>query len=197
MPRSDPTFTDLDLIRFYCRNLDPAEKYQVMRSFADFIKKGAKICPDDPDKRIDPCKWIAYAKELILQCKDIAVWMTKLLPILATIATALHYSTWVGPLGRLLTVLRILVDLIIEAWIFITTILTIVGGLSPLLDFINKFFCTGEEPLPFDYDPPGMNLPPNPAQRRMDDIMTFLDDALNWLTPDYIDNIPPEFWPTY
>jgi len=33
MPRKDPTFTDQDLLRFYCRNLDQTEK------FSEAVKK--------------------------------------------------------------------------------------------------------------------------------------------------------------
>lgn len=37
MPRKDPTFTEADLIRFYCSNLDGAEQARVLDRFSSHI----------------------------------------------------------------------------------------------------------------------------------------------------------------
>ncbi len=47
MPRQDPSFTDADLIRLFCKNLDPAEKRRVVERFRGYIISRKKICDEE------------------------------------------------------------------------------------------------------------------------------------------------------
>ncbi|MDG4551953.1 MAG: hypothetical protein P9F19_01990 [Candidatus Contendobacter sp.] len=194
MPRRDPTFTDLDLIRFFCKNLDPGEKYWVLKTFADYVRNGKKICPDDPDKRVDPCEWIKFARKVISECSDANKLLRKLIPIIGSIAGLLHYGAYAGPWGRILIVVRIAFDFFLEFFIFITAVMTLISEMTPFIDFLDRFFCKGEAEIPgLDYQPPGMNLPESP-ERRMDRIMKAVEEAFEWLEADDTD-LPPDMFP--
>lgn len=194
MPRKDPTFTDSDLLRFYCRNVDPGEKYLVMKAFNDHIKKGIKICPDDPDERIDPCEWIQKLKELLNECGKKAVLLVQIIKVLVTLEVVLSGLSWVGPAARILKIVVIVIGYLVSVLIFVATILTLLSQLGgPLLTYLNDYFCTGAKPLPLP-KPPDVVLPEDP-QRRMDEIIDWIESIFDWLSPSDTDNLPPELLP--
>lgn len=194
MPRKDPTFTDSDLLRFYCRNVDPGEKYLVMKAFNDHIKKGIKICPDDPDERIDPCEWIKKLKDLLNECGKKAVLLVQIIKVLVTLEVVLSGLSWVGPAARILKIVVIVIGYLVSVLIFVATILTLLSQLGgPLLTYLNDYFCTGAKPLPLP-KPPDVVLPEDP-QRRMDEIIDWIESIFDWLSPSDTDNLPPELLP--
>lgn len=140
MPRSDPSFTDADLLRFYCKNLNPSEKYLVLKRFNDFLSKGTKICPDDPDERIDPCEWIAFARKLVAESADLAKILSKFVLVIAALEVALGALSWVGPAAKILRIIIIVLGYIEAVLFFVTAILLLISELDPFLRFLQAFF---------------------------------------------------------
>lgn len=175
MPRKDPTFTDSDLLRLYCNNLDPAEKYRVFEAFRNHVMNGQKICADDPDEKTDLCGWIANAQSVLEAAKEAASLLKYALSALVALEAVLIGLSWVGPLARVLVALRAFVAYLISIVIFATTILIMVGDLMPLILFLNKHLCKGEKPSPLP-PPPGLDLP-EPPQRLMDTIVAEIESA--------------------
>lgn len=192
MPRNDPTFTVSDLIRFYCRNIAPDEKYYVMKMFNDHIKKGIRICPDDPEERIDPCEWIQKLRDLLLiECPKKAKTLETIIKALAMLEVFLGALSWAGPAARVLKILTAVIGYVISVLIFVAAILTLLHQLGgPLIYFMNDYFCTGTKPLPLP-KPPDVVLPEDP-ERRMDEIVDFIESIFDWLSPEESDNLPPE-----
>ena len=181
MARKDPTFTDLDLLRLYCRNLDPAEKYRVMNAFARNLRHGEKICPDDPDERIDPCAWVDFVSAIMTRCEDLAISLPRIIAALVAFEVFLTGLSWVGPLGRLLIIIRMLVAYLITVLIYLLAIVMMILSLAPFIHFLDRFFCKGEKSLPLD-KPPGMEDLPEDPNRRMDEIIDKLQQFWDWLS---------------
>lgn len=193
MPRKDPTFTDSDLLRFYCRNVDPGEKYRVMEAFKGHIKKGIKICPDDPEKKIDPCEWINFSEWLVHQCAAKARLLVQIAQVLTMLEVALGALSWLPPYGKVLKIIVVVLGYVVSVLIFAATLMTLVGQLGGFMGMLNKYFCTGEEPGPLP-KPPGLDLPEDP-ERRMDEIVNWIESIFDWLSPSDTDNLPPELLP--
>lgn len=194
MPRKDKTFTDNDLIRFYCTNLDPLEKYRVRKKFKENILRRKAICPDDLDED-DYCAWAESFHEITVICRTIGDWLPEVLSALVAIETALSVLSWAGWLGRLLAFFRLLVLALIQFVIYIGAVLIMVGDLSIYSLWIKEQFCKdSEETYPLDGTPPDPDsLPPNPASKLLDDIQQVYRDVMEWIKtpPDWIDDILP------
>lgn len=192
MPRNDPTFTVSDLIRFYCRNIAPDEKYYVMKMFNDHIKNGVKICPDDPEERIDPCEWIQKLRELLLvECPKRAKNIEMIIQGLATVEIFIGVLSWSGPQAPILRILTTVIGYMIVVLTFVAALLNTLykfGG--PIIYFANDYFCTGTKPLPLP-KPPDIDLPEDP-ERKMDSIMNLIDSFIDWLSEDEKGDLPPD-----
>ena len=193
MPRLDKTFSDSDLLRFYCRNLDPSEKYLVMEAFKNHIKKGIKICPNDPDKNFDPCAWIAFTKKLTDQCAEKSKLLAQIAIVLTTLEVALSSLIWIGLYGKILKIIVLIIGYVVSVLIFCSALLSMIGSLGVFINGMNKFFCTGEDPGPLE-KPPELNLPEDPS-RRMDEIVNWIESIFFFFFPSDTDNLPPELLP--
>lgn len=194
MPRKDPTFTDNDLLRFYCTNLDPAEKYRVRKKFKENILHRKAICPDDEDES-DYCAWTKALHKVTAICQAVGDWLPEILAVLTAIQMVLNVLSWVGWLGRLLAFFRLIVLLLIEFVIYVGSALVIVGEFSYYTSWLESIFCKEAE-MEFELtgDPPDPDsLPPNPASKLVDDLQQAYQDFTNWITtpPDWLDDILP------
>lgn len=179
MPRSDRTFTDNDLIRFYCRNLDPGEKYRTLRRFNLYIGKGEKLCPDD-EHRPNPCEWLEVLAVVIGFCSGLADQLPKVMVALTAWEAALALLSWTGPLGRILTVLRAFIAYLLAIFTYLLAILELIQRFSLLIEFFVASLCYGDKPPPLGPPPEVKDLPPDP-QRIMDDIMEQIREFEAWL----------------
>lgn len=186
MPRSDPTFTDGDLVRFYCRNLAPGEKYQVLQRFTRYIGKGEKLCPGDVD-RPNPCEWIEIFALVIGFCSGLAERLPKIIVSLSALEASLMLLSWVGPLGRVLVLFRAAVAYLIAVLTYVTAILVMIQKFALLVEFIAVLLCKGDTPPPLGRPPDIDDLPPDP-QRIIDDIMEQIRDFESWLQGWLADN---------
>ena len=194
MPRKDPTFTDADLLRFYCTNLDPAEKYRVRKAFKENILHRKAICPGDEDED-DYCSWAEAFHKITVICETIGDWLPEVLSVLTAIEMALSVLSWTGWIGRLLAFFRLLVLALIQFVIYVGAILIMVGDLSFYSLWIKEQFCKdSEETYQLDGTPPDPDsLPPNPASKLLDDIQQVYRDVMDWIStpPDWLDDILP------
>lgn len=172
MPRRDPTFTDADLFRFYCNNLDPAEKARVLQKFKAHLLTHTPICPNDTKIDIDFCKWANSFYRLTTLCKEIGEEIPEILAILTTLETALLGLSWTGWLGRLLMILRALLGFLITAISYVGAIMIMLGELRPLAEVLVQFFCFYHYDVELPGDPPDLTkLPKSPG----DEINEFLN----------------------
>lgn len=195
MPRKDPTFTDADLLRFYCTNLDPGEKYRVRKAFKENILHRKAICPDDEDEG-DYCGWAKAFNKTAAICAAIGEWLPEVIAVLTAIEIGLNVLSWTGWVGRLLAFFRLLILALIQVVIYVGAILIMVGDLTPYSSFIESQFCKDEEDGSafdnIDGTPPDPDsLPPNPASKLLDDIQQVYRDITDWITtpPDWFDGV--------
>lgn len=195
MPRKDPTFTDADLLRFYCTNLDPAEKYRVRKAFKENILHRKAICPDDEDQG-DYCAWAKAFNKITSICNVIADYLPEILASLTAIETVLGVLSWTGWVGRMLAFFRLLILALIQVVIWVGAIIVLVGKLSPYSSFVEGMFCKeAEDGSAFENiegtPPDPDSLPPNPASKLLDDIQQVYRDITDWITtpPDWFDGV--------
>lgn len=195
MPRIDKTFTDNDLIRFYCANLDPDEKTRVLGRFVDHIINKNPICPNEPPKEDEdknPCKWVNMLKELV----DIAAALAKILAWLIAILTAIEVALGGAELGisvfpqfrpiaYLMRVIKYAIGVLIPFLIYITAVLLLIEQLGPFLTMLEQLFCKGEAPADVPPPPSTDELPPAPT---IDSTLTgFIDEIksyFDWILPE-------------
>ncbi|MCP5158503.1 MAG: hypothetical protein H6975_03645 [Gammaproteobacteria bacterium] len=198
MPRKDPTFTDTDLIRFYCRNLDPAEKKRVLDRFKAHILTHTPICPNDHSINVDWCRWAHRFWTLTTLCKEIGEELPKVLTALVALQRALLVLSWAGWLGRLLAILRVMVTFLIQTVIYVGALMIMIGELKPFADSLIQMFCFAHYDVELEGDPPDpTKLPESPG----DIINNILNDIRDWFeapfSPDTTtppgDPWPPEF----
>lgn len=194
MPRYDPTFTHTDLLRLYCNNLDPVEKYLVRKKFKENILHRTAICPTEEDQS-DYCAWAKAFHEVAVTCQKIGEWLPEILEALTLIEGVLSALSWAGWIGRLVAFFRLFVLALINFVIYIGAVLIMVGDLSFYSVWIQNQFCKEEEgEFPLEGTPPDPDsLPPNPASKLVDDIQQVYRDVMDWITtpPDWIDDILP------
>lgn len=192
MPRIDKTFTDNDLIRFYCRNLDNEEKLKVRKIFRENILHRTAICPDE-ENGSDYCAWAKSFDRIVQICNGIGDWIPEILQTLTTIEMALSVASWTGWLGRLLAFFRLIILGLIEVVIYVGAVLVMVGDLAPYSSFVARQFCRqAEDDSEFAVEgeaPDPDTLPPNPASKLVDDLQKAYSDFKDWITtpPDWFD----------
>lgn len=192
MPRIDKTFTDNDLIRFYCNNLDNEEKLKVRKKFRENILHRTAICPDE-ESASDYCEWAKAFDRIVQICNGIGDWIPEILQTLTTIEMALSVASWTGWLGRLLAFFRLIILGLIEVVIYVGAVLVMVGYLAPFSSYIARLFCQqAEDDSEFVVEgeaPDPDTLPPNPASKLVDDLQKSYNDFKNWITtpPDWFD----------
>lgn len=193
MPRRDPSFTDGDLIRFFCKNLDPAEKQRVIRRFQEHIIHRAKICEDDIDVKTDFCKWAKAFAELTTKAREAGKVVPYVLSILTALEVALNALSWAGWLGKALIAIRVAVTALISITVFFGAIIIMVGQMGPFAGHLVAFFCEYQN-AELNGEPPNPNgLPKSPdekLQELIDSIQSWFSDAF---TPDT--TTPPDYWP--
>jgi hypothetical protein len=197
MPRKDPTFTDADLIRFYCANLDPAEKTRVRKRFRANILHRTPICPNE-EGGDDYCAWAKAFDQVVQICRGIGDALPEILVVLGGIEIALSVLSWAGWLGKLLLFFRLIILALINVVVYVGAILIVVGELAPFSSWISRQFCKQVDDDSIDDtvsgEPPDPDtLPPNPASKLVDDIQQASRDFYDWITtpPDWIDDILP------
>ncbi|MCC8991725.1 MAG: hypothetical protein LM514_03920 [Streptococcus sp.] len=195
MPRYDPTFTDIDLIRFYCTNLDPAEKARVLDRFVDHIINKNPICPNEPPKEDEdkkPCDWVKLLKELVDIAAALAKILAWLIAILATIEVALSGAELgisifpqFRPIAYLLRAIKYAIGVLIPFLIYITAVFLLIEQLGPFLTILEQLFCKGEAPDDVPPPPSTDELPPAPT---IDSTLTgFIDEIksyFDWILPE-------------
>jgi len=195
MPRKDPTFSDNDLIRFFCNNLDPAEKKRVLDRFKAHILTHEPICPNDNRIDIDFCKWAHNFWVLTTICREVGEEIPKILGALAAFNAALSLLTWAGWLGRFLAILRALVTFLISALLYIGAIMIMIGQLRPFADMLVSMFCFAHYNIDLEGDPPDpTKLPQHPG----DVINDILNDIRDWFEAPFEPDTttpPGDPWP--
>lgn len=191
MPRKDPTFTDQDLLRFYCRNLDQTEKFSVHYHFQRFFTGKIKICPDD-EFAVDPCPWIFYAHEVIYYSGRWLKYSAFVIGALVSIEVMIKGMSLVGPAGRLLSILLIAIGFLIQFLLAASIIVAAIWGMGQFITGLNHFFCKGERMTTLE-PPPNWN-PPEGWDRNIDKVMQVFDDIMDWLG-DSGGDLPPDTFP--
>lgn len=179
MPRADPTFSDSDLLRFYCRNLEAGEKYRVLQRFTLYIGKGEKICPADTN-RPNPCEWIEILAAIIGICASVSNRLPQVILALTAWEAALALLSWAGPLGRILNLVRAVIAYLIAILTYATALLVMIEKFALLVEFMAVVLCRGDTPPPLGRPPDLDDLPPDP-QRIIDDLMDQIRDFQAWL----------------
>ena len=176
MPRSDKTFSDKDLLRFYCNNLEPDEKYRVLVAFNDYIVKGQTICPDDPAEPTNVCEWLDTANRVFSAVSLLADSAQYVLASLVALEATLSVLSWGGPIGRLLIAFRAFVAYLITVVAYVAALSTLISKLALLMDYLNLLLCSGDKPPPLP-PPPSIDLP-DPPERPMDFIANEINAAI-------------------
>ena len=195
MPRKDPTFTDGDLIRFFCRNLDPAEKTRVLNRFKAHILNHEPLCGDDDKINIDFCKWAKRFWDLTSICEDVAGYLPRVLATLGSLLGAIELLSWAGWIGRLLLIVRALLLFLINAIIYIGAVLAMVGQLKPFAEAAVQMFCFAQYDVNPEGEPPDpANLPESPGEI----INDILNDIRDWFNEPFSPDTttpPSDPWP--
>lgn len=198
MPRKDPTFTDGDLIRFFCKNLTPAEKKRVLDHFKAHILTHTPLCPNDNRIDVDFCKWAHKFWTLTSLCEEIGEYSPKILSALVAIESALIGLSWAGWLGRLVAILRVLMTFLIQAMVYIAALMVMIGQLKPFAESAIQIFCFAHYDVELEGDPPDpTKLPESPG----DIINNILNDIRDWFNDPFAPDTttppsnpwPPEF----
>lgn len=175
MPRLDKTFKDTDLIRFFCKNLDPTEKSIVLNIFRQHVLAGKPICPnEDEGTDLNLCQWAAYLESAVNKAQIAGNVLQRILALLAAIETALTPLSLLGPIGRIVAAIRALIAYTIEVLIPITAIFIMIGELKPFASLLREVICQGAAPyyLP---EPPAIDpeinepVPPDNLQQELID----------------------------
>lgn len=193
MPRKDPTFTDLDLVRFYCKNLDPAEKARVLNRFRMHIVSKTPICQLDPEPGTDWCKWARQFWHISDLCEAIGKWLPKVLIILTVLNAALYALSWAGWIGRLIAVIRAAVSFLLTTLLYITALCVAVGHLKPFAEILMEMFCFAKY-RDLEGEPPNIdNLPESPIDQ-IDGIEKTIRDFFGTVFSTDT-TTPPDYWP--
>ena len=141
MPRKDPTFTDQDLIRLFCKNLDPSEKKRVLEKFMKYVIDREPICDTDINVTTNYCKWAWTFLELTEHADAISLVSNRILATLTFIESLLLALSAAGPFGRLIVLLRLLIGWIIAFAVVLLTIIKLFAELQPWAVTSTTFFC--------------------------------------------------------
>lgn len=193
MPRKDPSFTDADLIRLFCKNLDPAEKQRAMERFRRHIISREKICDDDSEIKTDFCKWSKVFLEITDKCDTASKLVPPTLAALGAIEAALIALSWAGWLGRLLVVLRVAVSYLIALVAFLGAIIIMIGELNSYAGSMVLFFCQYQDSDISGSPPNPEGLPKSPDEQLHDFIKEIEDWFGTIFSPDT--TTPPTNWP--
>jgi hypothetical protein len=143
MPRQDPRFTDADLIRFYCNNLDDAEKSRVRKVFNDYLMKQVAICPDAEDGN-GYCEWARVFRTITKEAKRINGIIPDVIAALKTIEILLNAFSFAGLLGRLVVILKIFISSMLEYIVYLSAVLAVVIKMEPYAEWLEGIFCSIE-----------------------------------------------------
>ncbi len=193
MPRKDPSFTDGDLIRLFCKNLDPAEKLRVIERFRGYIISREKLCDEDAEIKTDFCRWSKSFLELVDKCETAGELVAPTLAALGALEASLFTLSWAGWVGRLIAVLRIAVTFLIAIVTSLGAIVIMVGKMKSYASSLVLFFCEhldaeveGEPPNP-------EGLPKSPDEKLND----FIQEIEDWMNSIFSSDTttPPDSWP--
>lgn len=197
MPRKDPTFTEADLIRFYCSNLDEAEQARVLDRFSGHILHRKALCDCDEDKT----DWCAWASALNIATSMAATLSEHFAAITAGLTAAIAFLgrlTWTGILGRLIAALIAVLATVLAFLVYIEAIILFIGKMDIFAAFLATMLCAESDYQPdsFDETPPNASeLPDNPLETALDYFQKQIEEFIDWFNPwsmtdDPIDELP-------
>lgn len=141
MPRKDPSFTDADLLRLFCKNLDPAEKLRVLEKFKAYVIDRKPICDTDPNIETNFCRWSWVYLELTEHADTFRLAAPKILQALVWIESVLLALSNAGPWGKLVVFLRVAVGWVIGFVTFVATLIELFAETQPYAVALTTFFC--------------------------------------------------------
>ena len=141
MPRKDPSFTDNDLLRLFCKNLDPAEKLRVLEKFKAYVIDRKPICDTDPNIETNFCRWSWVYLELVDHADTFRLAVPTILKALVLIEAALLALSNTGPWAKLILFLRVAIGWLISFITFAGTLITLFAETMPYAAALTGFFC--------------------------------------------------------
>lgn len=193
MPRQDPSFTDADLIRLFCKNLDPAEKRRVIERFRGYIVSRKKLCDEDAEIKTDFCRWSKVFHELTDKCETAGKLLPPVLAALGALEAALAALSWAGWVGRLIVVLRVAVAYLIAIVTFFGAIIIMVGEMNSYAGSLVLFFCEHLD-AEVEGEPPNPEGLPKSPDEKLNDFIKEIEDWLNSIFSSDT-TTPPDAWP--
>lgn len=193
MPRKDPTFTDADLIRLFCKNLEPAEKMRVTERFRKYVLSRTPICSTDPVLSTDFCAWAKAFLELTDKADSVAQTIPYVLSVLAALESALTLLSWAGWIGRAVAVLRVAVAWMIAFVTFTGALIIMFSKLHPYAASMVVMFCKYQD-AELKGDPPNPEgLPKSPDEK----LQEMIDEIKGWFGDLFSEQTttPPDEWP--
>jgi hypothetical protein len=197
MSRKDPTFTEADLIRFYCSNLDVAEQTRVLDRFSTHILHRKALCECDEDKT-DWCAWASALNIATTIASTISDHFAEIIAGLTAAIAFLGRLTWTGILGRFIAALIAVLTTTLAFIAYIGGIMLFIGKMDIFAVFLTDMLCSERDfnPDSFDGTPPDVaEIPENPLDVALDYFQKQIEDLIEWFNPFSLNDDPLDEYP--